>query len=214
METAGGGWVLVGSWSNVDGWNMDNGRVWDWGKTPESSGYNGPAGSWISDADDNNPCSASDQVDCKASAYSRYPGGELLAIEDSQGHVGIRSWVLTGDPRTMQQIFSVHDSPNIAESSELIQTPGAGYDRMALAYEEDSGQLAVNVGIENDGFHLDGWSTSSTSSRQCGSGLGCFVDGGLSYNCAGDVLTNAKGTIEWSQGGSRFEQHTVWLYMR
>lgn len=209
-------WTLVASISNVGG-----DRNWD------DSQYTSPA---PPDA----TCSLDRKEDCRATSYSTFQGTELLVVEDARGSVGIRMWGLEGPARSMQEIFNLPRQSNVYSSSELIQASGS--NDMALAYDDDPGYLLVNTDLHgpdctrnteqcnrdpeaclqnecNDGCHLLGW-WSTTGGGQCSSGLGCRVDQSTGYECSGDVITNSRGTRSYGDGGTRYDDHTVWLLLR
>ena len=113
----------------------------------------------------------------------------------------------------MKEIMALGANTDIYKSSRLVKDPVT--NEMAFATSKTIAYLKVKNEITHDGCMIQ----SQPLHRECGSGVGCILDGednrdrqGGHY-CVADVATNADGKWGYMISDTTIEDHTVWFYM-
>ena len=218
MDNDGGGWTMVGIWSNVD----SRRGVW---LSPNSDAASHNDAIWYS----GNPfgdCTQLGTDDAKCGSYMTMAGDEMLIRERTfNGQIGVRSYDLNTGEVTMEDIFKLPPYPDsssghgsgtniMASSSQIVP---AADTRTAFS---NNNMLYANYALGNDGCRL----ASTTVNGQTTSGLGCRVDHTWLWpfaegadNGAGDVNTDngdSWGYSHSSFGDAGHLQMVVWVFIR
>ena len=218
MSNDGGGWTMVGIWSNVD----SRRGVW---LSPGSDAATHNDAIWFS-GDPFGDCTTLGTADAKCGSYATMTGDEMLIRERTfNGQLGIRSYDLTTGEITMEDIFKLPPYPSnnsghgsgtsIMASSTQIVSPSD--TRTAFS---NNNMLHANYSLGNDGCRL----ASTSYSGETSSGLGCRVDHTWTWpfsesanNGAGDVNTDNGDSWGYSNGSFGDPGHlqmVVWIFMR
>ena len=155
---------------------------------------------------------AAQTAECKSPLWNTAKSDVLTVVERRAGKYGIREYTLK-QAYTMKEIMALAANTDIYKSSRLIKDPGT--NEMAFATSKTIAYLKVKNDITRDGCMIQ----SQPPYDECGSGVGCILDGEdnrdrhADHYCVADVATNAGGKWGYGTSATTIVDHTVWFYM-